>query len=206
MLFRSEGLRAVAATGRCGFRLTPNQNLLLSDIAPDHQAGIESLLREYGLLAPVSPLQRLALACVGLPTCGLAMAESERYAPEFLDRLGQVLARHGLAEAGIHVRITGCPNGCARPFVAEIALVGKAPGRYSVYLGGAHDGTRLNTPWRDNITEVELLSALEPLFAGYAAERLDSERFGDFLHRTSRIATVRSGRDFADAARALAAG
>ena len=200
------GLRAIAASGYAGFRLTPNQNVLISDVAPIHKAALEALLREHGLLAAVSPLRRLALACVGLPTCGLAMAESERYAPEFLGKLEQLLARHGLSDAGIHVRITGCPNGCARPFVAEIALVGKAPGRYSVYLGGAHDGTRLNTPWQDNITEAEILAALGPLFERYAAERVAGERFGDFLHRTALIATVRSGREFAAAAKALAGG
>ena len=200
------GLRAIAATGNAGFRLTPNQNVLLSDVPPACKAGIEGLLREHGLVTAVSPVRRLALACVGLPTCGLAMAESERYAPDFLARLEDLLALHGLADAGIHVRITGCPNGCARPFVAEIALVGKAPGRYSVYLGGAHDGTRLNTPWRDNITESEILAALAPLLARYAEGRLEDERFGDFLHREALVMPVRSGREFAAAAKALAKG
>lgn len=197
------GLRAIALTGHAQFRLTPNQNLLVSDIASAHKREIDALLVDHGLHAPVSPLRQLALACVGLPTCGLAMAESERYAPEFLGKLEQALSRHGLGDAAIHVRITGCPNGCARPFLAELALVGKAPGRYNVYLGGAHDGTRLNTPWRDNITEAEILDALDPLLARYAAERREGERFGDFLLRSGLVLPVASGRDFSATARGL---
>src|SRR5690606_31677496 len=136
---------------------------------------------DAGNLAPTA-LARGAMACVALPTCGLAMAEAERYLPDFNARLQPLLERHGLADALIVLRISGCPNGCSRPYLAEIALVGKAPGRYNLMLGGDHRGQRLNTLYRENITEAEILAALEPLFARYAAERDGGEGFGDFLH------------------------
>ncbi|HBN52854.1 MAG TPA: sulfite reductase, partial [Stenotrophomonas sp.] len=120
-------------------------------------------------------------------TCALAMAEAERYLPGFLAALEPLLARHGLREAPILLRVSGCPNGCSRPYLAEIALVGKAPGRYTLFLGGDHRGQRLNTLYRDNVTEAQILEALEPLLARYAAERDADERFGDFLHRSGLI-------------------
>ena len=115
------------------------------------------------------------------------MAEAERYLPAFTDKLQPLLDRHGLAEAPIVLRISGCPNGCSRPYLAEIALVGKAPGRYNLMLGGDHRGQRLNTLYRENITEDEILGALDPLFGRYAAERAGDEGFGDFLHRAGEI-------------------
>ncbi|MEE7560493.1 sulfite reductase, partial [Xanthomonas sp. Kuri4-2] len=123
-----------------------------------------------------------------LPTCGLAMAEAERYLPDFADRLQPLLERHGLARTPIVLRISGCPNGCSRPYLAEIALVGKAPGRYNLMLGGDRRGQRLNTLYRENIAEPEILAALEPLLARYAGERDGDEGFGDFLHRSGVIA------------------
>lgn len=194
------GLRAIAQTGLCEFRLTPNQNLVLSGIATEHKTEIEQILVAHGLNdGRVSPTRRLALACVGLPTCGLAMAESERYFPDFLSRMEELLARHGLEDEAITVRITGCPNGCARPFLAEIAVVGKGPDRYNLYLGAAFDGSRLNVAYGDNLAETEILAALDPLFARYAAERSDDERFGDFLVRAGIVPSIYSGVDFASA-------
>ena len=133
-------------------------------------------------------LARAAMACVALPTCGLAMAEAERYLPDFTAKLEPLLDQHGLRETPILLRISGCPKGCSRPHLAEIALVGKAPGRYNLMLSADHRGQRLNTLYRENITEPEILAALYPLFARYASERGASEGFGYFLHRSGLIA------------------
>lgn len=174
-------------------RLTPNQNLTIAAIPPQLRADIDALVEHYALdgYRRDTPLQRNALACVALPTCGLAMAEAERYLPELVSKVDALLARHGLADAPIHLRISGCPNGCSRPYLGEIALVGKAPGRYNLMLGADHRGQRLNALYRENIDEATILAALDPLFAGYASERRAGERFGDFLVRSGAVATPR---------------
>ena len=183
------GLREVAKVHRGHFRMTPNQNLVIADIAPERRAGIDALLRRYGLLDALetSPLKREALACVALPTCGLAMAEAERYLDEALDKVQALLDRHGVGQQSILLRISGCPNGCSRPYLGEIALVGKAPGRYNLMLGADHRGQRLNRLYRENITEAEILAELDPLIARYAAERGHGEHFGDFLLRAGLL-------------------
>ena len=197
------GTRAIAATGLAQFRLTANQNLLLSDITAQDQPTVDALLKAHGLITTVSPVRHLALACVGLPTCALAMAESERYAPDFLTLVEGLLDKHQLTGTPINLRITGCPNGCARPFLAEIALVGKAPGRYNFYLGGARDGSRLTVPYRDNITEAEILAELDTIFARYAAERTAGEAFGDYVRRAGIVASIQSGQEFSAEVRRL---
>src|SRR5690606_29910701 len=126
--------------------------------------------------------------CVGLPTCGLAMAESERIMPDFLARLEALQARHGLQDQPLTLRLTGCPNGCARPYLGEIALTGRAPGRYNLYLGGGFHGQRLNQLQGSNLTLDEVLTVLEPLLERYARERLSAEPFGDFLLRSGLVA------------------
>ena len=184
------GLREIARIHEGQFRLTPNQNLVIADVPAAQRDRIDALVAAHGLdagnRAPTA-LARGAMACVALPTCGLAMAEAERYLPDFSARLQPLLERHGLADAPIVLRISGCPNGCSRPYLAEIALVGKAPGRYNLMLGGDHRGQRLNTLYRENIAEPEILAALEPLLALYAAERDRGEGFGDFLHRRGLV-------------------
>lgn len=203
-------LREIANAGLAGFLLTPNQNVVLSHVAAGDRAKVMAILAEHGLaehglaIRGWGPSRQLALACVGLPTCGLAMAESERYLATFVTALEAVQARHGLADVPITTRITGCPNGCARPYLAEIALVGKAPGRYNLYLGGAFDGSRLNAPYRESLAEAEILAILDELFARYAAQRAPGERFGDFLVRDGVVPALHEGRAFAAAARALA--
>ncbi len=185
------GLREIANVHRGEFRLTGNQNLVIAGIPAGERRRIEALVQAHGLDAgnrAPSALARAAMACVSLPTCGLAMAEAERYLPDFNARLQPLLEQHGLADTPILLRISGCPNGCSRPYLAEIALVGKAPGRYNLMLGGDHRGQRLNTLYRENITEPEILAALDPLFARYAAERDQDEGFGDFLHRAGLVA------------------
>jgi sulfite reductase (NADPH) hemoprotein beta-component len=186
------GLRAIAAVHRGQFRLTPNQNVVIADIAPRARAGIARLLAEYGLdaAAPESGLRRNALACVALPTCGLAMAESERYLPTLLDRLEPLLVRHGLKETPITLRMSGCPNGCSRPYIAEIALTGRAPGKYNLYLGGGFHGERLGTLHLENVGEEKIVATLDALFARFAAERQPDEHFGDYCVRSGVLATA----------------
>src|SRR5690606_16823412 len=134
-----------------------------------------------------SGIRRHHIACVALPTCGLAMAESERYAPELLPKLEALLDKHGLGQAPILLRLSGCPNGCSRPYLGEIALVGRALGRYDLRLGADFIGERLNVLYRENITEADILASLDELFGQYAAERVETEGFGDFLVRAGVI-------------------
>lgn len=187
------GLRAVArvleAAGEGQFRLTPNQNLVIAGLSAPLREVVDALVAEHrlDLFRRASPLALNALACVALPTCGLAMAEAERYLPALLAALEARLAAHGLSGADIHLRISGCPNGCSRPYLGEIALVGKAPGRYNLMLGADHRGARLNALYRENVDEAQILAALDPLLGGYAARRHAGERFGDFLVRTGVV-------------------
>jgi len=171
------------------FRMTPNQNLVIAGVPADQRARIDALVAEYGLdgYRNASPLRLNAIACVALPTCGLAMAEAERYLPALLTKVEAVLDTHGLRDAPINLRISGCANGCSRPYLGEIALVGKAPGRYNLMLGADHRGQRLNTLYRENIDETDIIKALDPLLARYAGERETGEGFGDFLVRSDVV-------------------
>ncbi|HEV2606861.1 MAG TPA: assimilatory sulfite reductase (NADPH) hemoprotein subunit [Xanthomonadaceae bacterium] len=171
------------------FRMTANQNLVIANIADAQRARIDALVAQYSLdgYRSATPTRLNAIACVALPTCGLAMAEAERYLPDFLARIETLLDRHGLREQPINIRISGCPNGCSRPYLGEIALVGKAPGRYNLMLGADHRGQRLNALYRENIDEAAILGALDPLFARYAGERARDEYFGDFLLRSGLL-------------------
>jgi sulfite reductase (NADPH) hemoprotein beta-component len=188
------GLREIARVHAGDFRMTPNQNLVIAGVPAGERARIDALVQAHGLdgYRSASPLRLKSVACVALPTCGLAMAEAERYLPAITAKLESLLAGHGLQDAPILLRISGCPNGCSRPYLGEIALVGKAPGRYNLMLGADHRGQRLNTLYRENIAEPELLAALDPLFARYAAERGHGEGFGDFLVRAG-VVTPRPG-------------
>lgn len=189
-------VRRIAQIHDGEFRITPNQNLMVANVPTERQGEIEAIAREAGLLAPWSGLRRNAMACVALPTCGLALAESERYMPELLAALDDRLAAHGLSADDIVIRMTGCPNGCARPYLSEIGVVGKGPGRYNLYLGGAFDGARLNKLYRENLDHAGLVAALDPVFAAYAAERRPGERFGAFAIRAGFVVATSSGRDF----------
>ncbi|SEH25261.1 NADPH-dependent assimilatory sulfite reductase hemoprotein subunit [Magnetospirillum fulvum] len=194
-----EGLRAIAAIHQGDFRLTANQNLILANIPAAERGRIEAMLAEYGMgegsTAP-SQLRRNAMACVALPTCSLAMAESERYLPGFITRLDGIMAECGLAEVPIILRMTGCPNGCARPYVAEIGFTGRGPGTYNLYLGGGYHGQRLNRLFLENVDEDTIVATLAPILRRFAAERFADEHFGDFLIRVGLVAPVTSGRDF----------
>jgi sulfite reductase (NADPH) hemoprotein beta-component len=190
------GLRRMAAIHDGDFRLTANQNVIVANVSAQNRDAINAIAAEHGLLPKTSGLRRNAMACVALPTCGLALSESERYLPSLIDELDKQLAAHGLAEEEIVIRMTGCPNGCARPYVAEIALVGKGPGRYNLYLGGAHDGSRLGKLFAEDIEHADILARLDPIFGAYAAERQKDERFGEFVIRAGFVAKTSNGRDF----------
>jgi sulfite reductase (NADPH) hemoprotein beta-component len=177
-------------------RLTPNQNVIIANVVEQNRKAIEALVAEHGLASSASVLRRNAMACVALPTCGLALAESERYLPDLITALDEKLAAHGLAEDEIVMRMTGCPNGCARPYVSEIGLVGKGPGRYNLYLGAAFDGSRLSKLYAEDLDHAGIVAALDPLFAAYASGRQAGERFGEFVIRAGFVAATTNGRDF----------
>jgi len=196
------GLRRIAMLHKGDFRLTPNQNLIISNVAENDRSRITALLRHFRIENDkrASQLRLHSMACVAFPTCGLAMAESERYLPSLIDRIDALLGQHGLDDDAITIRMTGCPNGCARPYIAEIGLVGKGPGRYNLYLGASFVGERLNRLYRENANEEEILDALEPLLSRYAKERVEGERFGDFVIRIGEVVAVSAGKEFHNAA------
>lgn len=195
-----DGLRAIAEVHTGTFRITPNQNLIISDVEPGERPGIDQLLAEYGLdeFESRSGLRLNSMACVALPTCGLAMAESERYLPDLVTKIEGLLATHGLENDPITIRMTGCPNGCARPYIAEIGLTGRAPGKYNLYLGGGFHGQRLNKMYLENVGESAILEALDTTLGHYAREREPGERFGDFAIRAGYVVEVTEGRFFND--------
>ena len=167
------------------FRLTANQNVILANVSEADKAGINAVFAAHGVKSEnqTTVLHAAAMACPSLPTCGLGLAESERMLPGFLDRIEKLLAEVGLAGEEIIIRSTGCPNGCARPYMAEIAFVGKAPCRYQVWLGGDVSGTRLNRVWKDVIKDADLETEFRPVFTRFAKERNAGERFGDWCQR-----------------------
>ena len=191
-------LQDIARVHEGEFRVTPNQNLVIANVSRQNRPRISRLLDKHRLNASNqgSALRLNSMACVGFPTCGLAMAESERYLPALVTRAEAMLEHHGLAGEPITMRMTGCPNGCARPYVAEIAFTGRAPGKYNMYLGGGAHGQRLNRMYLENIGEERILEELDGIFGRFAKERADGERFGDFVIRAGFVREVTSGRDF----------
>ncbi len=189
------GLRSLLESLVSDIRLTPNQNLIIAGIKDENCAAVDQLVTEYGLEGEQAPsmIRRNSMACVALPTCGLAMAEAERYLPDLVTRVEELAARHGIEDQPITIRMSGCPNGCSRPYLAEIGLVGRAPGRYNFYLGAAADGSRLNRLDLDNADESQILSRIDELFARYSKEREPAEHFGEFLVRADLIRAVIHG-------------
>lgn len=192
------GLREIAKIHDGDFRLTANQNLIIANVSSENKQQINELIEQYGLTDGkyVTALRRSSMACVALPTCGLAMAESERYLPSLIDKIEEIIDENGLRNEEITIRMTGCPNGCARPALAEIAFMGKGPGKYNMYLGAAFDGSRLNKMYRENIGEDEILKELQVLLARYAKEREEGEHFGDFTIRAGIIKATTDGTNF----------
>jgi len=191
-----QGLHAIAELDVGRLVMTANQNLMLADIPAASRPAVEALLAAHGLDQPAGGLRRSAMACVALPTCGLALAESERYLPDLITRLEEQLERFGLRDDEITLRMTGCPNGCARPYISEIGLVGRTPGVYNLYLGGAHEGARLNKLHRRDVNGDEIVAVLAPLFGSWAKERGDGERFGDYVIRTGVVQATTAGLNF----------
>ena len=191
------GLRELASLHKGNFTTTPNQNLIICGIEEADKPKIIKIIEHFNLnRLQNSLLNRHALACVALPTCPQAMAEAERYLPHLLDKIEKIMDEIGLTQREIKIRMTGCPNGCARPYMAEIGLVGRAPGKYNVYLGGSWIGDRLNKLYLDNIDEARILSELRPLFIAYRDNATEGERFGDFVIRAGYVAAVYDGRSF----------
>jgi len=192
------GLREIAKIHDGDFRLTANQNLMIANISAENRPEIEKLLEQYGIKDShlESALRLNSLACVALPTCALSLAESERYLPSLLTELEEVIEESGLRHDAITIRMTGCPNGCARPYISEIGFVGRSPGCYNVYLGGGFAGQRLSKMYRENFPGTEIKDLLAPIIRRYAKERETGERFGDFCLRAGYVAATEQGKDF----------
>ena len=192
-------LREIAEFHTGAFVLTANQNLVIANVTAKAKAKIAAILKDNGVdVVTSSGLRRNSMACVALPTCGLALAESERFLPEVITALEDVLDRAGLKEDDIVIRMTGCPNGCARPYLAEIGLVGRNPGLYNLYLGAAFDGSRLNKLYAEDVDKARMIGLLDPMLKRYAKEREESERFGDFVIRAGYVRPTLAGNQFHD--------
>ncbi|OKL35323.1 assimilatory sulfite reductase (NADPH) hemoprotein subunit [Domibacillus mangrovi] len=192
------GLREIAKIHTGDIRLTANQNLIIANVSSQKKKQISELIEQYGLTdgKHYTALRRSSLACVALPTCGLAMAEAERYLPVLLDKIDAIVDENGLRNEEITIRMTGCPNGCARHALGEIGFIGKAPGKYNMYLGAAFDGSRLSKMYRENIGEEEILNELRMLLPRYAKERQEGEHFGDFVIRIGIVKATTDGTNF----------
>jgi sulfite reductase (NADPH) hemoprotein beta-component len=178
-------LRQVVEQFQPEVRLTPSQNLLLAGVKPEHRDAVNQIMRDHGIRVEtqLSAVRRASMACPSLPTCGLALAESERVFPEFLTAMEKVLGELGLGDEEIIMRMTGCPNGCARPYMAEIGLVGKAPNKYQIYLGGNESCTQLNRLFKDNVSFTGIVDELKAVLGRFARERTSGERFGGWCQR-----------------------
>ena len=189
------GLREIAKIHTGDMRLTSNQNIIVAGVAPEDKAGIDALMDQYGISAKQnrSALRLNSMACVALPTCGLALAESERYLPDLITELEEILDDVGLTQDAITIRMTGCPNGCARPYIAEIAFVGRAPGKYNIHLGGGFIGDRIGGIWQRSVKSDDIAGLLRPILERYSKERNEGEKFGDFVIRVGIIHEVTHG-------------
>jgi sulfite reductase (ferredoxin) len=179
------GLRSLIERYRPALRITANQDLLLCDLEPGARAEIDRILAEHGIRRPdqVSSVRRLSMACPAVPTCGLALTESERVLPGLIDQLQAELARLGLQDEQISVRMTGCPNGCARPYQSDVGLVGRSGDKYTVFVGGRVLGDRLSFPLQDLVPQARIVPLLAPLLAAFKAGRQEGEGFGDYCQR-----------------------
>jgi sulfite reductase (NADPH) hemoprotein beta-component len=183
-------LLKIAQTGKVNFRCTVNQKAIISDVKPEDKKAINDILEEFKIIEHTnnaSLLRKNAMACVALPTCPLALAESQRYLPSLLTRIEPLLSKHGLENEKIITRMTGCPNGCGRSSVSEIGFIGTGLGKYNLNLGGDHEGYRLNKLYKESLDEEEILSELDTLFFEFKKERINNESFGDFTHRTKFV-------------------
>ena len=192
-----KALREIAEANICEFVATSNQNVIMSKVSAKAKPKIDEILRAHGIATDVSSrLRANSMACVALPTCGLALAESERFLPELITALEDGLDAAGLRDDDIVIRMTGCPNGCARPYLAEIGLVGRNPGLYNLYLGAAFDGSRLSKLYAQDVGKDKIIGLLAPLFQQYAKARKVGERFGDFCVRAGVVKATNAGNQF----------
>lgn len=177
-------LLEIAKTEKANFRFTCNQNVIISDVDPEDKKEINDILEKFGLIKhtdSASAVRKSAIACVAFNTCPLALAEAQRYLPTLITKLEPILEKHGLKEDNISLRMTGCPNGCGRPYAAEIGLIGTAYGKYNLHLGGDREGTRLNRKYKENLDETAILNELDGLLKTYSSKRKKGESFGDFI-------------------------
>ena len=190
-------LREIAQISDGSFILTGNQNVIIAGVTEKVKAKVNTILKKYRVEPEnISGLRKNSIACVALPTCPLAFAEAERYLPSLISKLENSLEKYGLLKDEIVIRMTGCPNGCGRPYLAEIGLIGKSPGYYNLYLGGSFNGSRLNRLYRETISEKEILDELDPIFKEYAETREPGEKLGDFVLRKKMVEEVKHGKEF----------
>jgi sulfite reductase (NADPH) hemoprotein beta-component len=179
-------LLEVARTGKVNFRFTTNQNVIISDVNPADKDAVNEILTRFKIIEhteATSVIRRNAMACVALPTCPLALAEAQRYMPSLLTKIESILEKHSLSNEEIIIRMTGCPNGCARSYIAEIGFVGTALGRYNLHIGGDRQGLRLNTLYKESLDEEAILLELDGMLGNFAGERMGGETFGDYSYR-----------------------
>lgn len=185
------GIREIAKIHKGDFRLTANQNLIVANVAQEDKIQIEEIAKKYKLIdETITPLRQQSMACVALPTCPLAMAEAERFLPSFVDKIDALMSQYGVSQEQIVLRVTGCPNGCGRAMLAEIGLVGRALGRYNLYIGGNREGTRIPRLFKENITEEEIITIIEGWISDWSCQRLPQEGIGDFAIRTGIVQAV----------------
>ena len=191
-------LREIAQIHKGEFRLTGNQNLVIANVGVRAKKAIDEIIEKYHLTDSkhYSALRRNSIACVSLPTCGLAMAEAERYLPSLIEKIETIIDENGLHDQAITIRMSGCPNGCSRAAMGEIGFIGKGPGKYNLYLGASHTGSRLNKIYKENIGEAEIIEILRGIIEHYAKERNEGEHFGDFVIRANYVEAVTDGRQF----------
>ncbi len=193
-----EGLREIAKIHDGDFRLTANQNIQIARISPENKPKVEALLESYNMASQnnATGMRLNSIACVSLPTCSLALTEAERYLPSVITELEETLEKAGLNDDEIVIRMTGCPNGCGRPFLAEIAMVGRGPNAYNIYLGGGFAGQRLNKLYKESVPSEHLVNTLAPIIWDYSVHREEGEHFGDFVIRSGYVEATENGADF----------
>lgn len=190
-------LREIATITDGKFILTGNQNVIITGVSDAVKKKVDAILKLYNVSpSEISGLRKNSISCVALPTCPLAFSEAERYLPDLISKIDIILNEFGLSKEEIVIRMTGCPNGCGRPYLAEIGLIGKSPGYYNLYLGGSFEGTRLNNLYRETIQEDEILKELYPVIKDFAENRIENEHFGDFTIRKGYVAEIKEGKEF----------
>ena len=191
-------IREIAAVHTGLFILTGNQNVVIARVSESQKQEINALLLKHHIIQAdsISKLRQNSIACAALPYCGLAFAEAERYLPSLITKIDKVLEANGILQVPISIRMTGCPNGCGRPYLAEIGFVGRAPGKYNIYLGAGFTGERLNKLYKEMLTEEEIIDALAPILQDFAQNRQAEEHFGDFVIRKEYIKPTTAGLNF----------